>query len=72
LPYGDGGTAEDRTTTAVDLARLAAHALGHDLFRQIVGTAEYTSAVTTADGGSRQAKWQNPNQSLGLGEVMMA
>jgi len=68
LPYGDGGTAEDRTTTAAELARLAAHALRFDLFREIVGTAEYATEVTTADGGSRQAKWQNTNQLLGLGE----
>jgi serine-type D-Ala-D-Ala carboxypeptidase (penicillin-binding protein 5/6) len=65
IPFGDGGTADDHTTTAADLMLLARAAFGHPLFRQVVGTQEHTAAVTTPDGGMREATWRNTNQLLG-------
>ncbi len=66
LPYGDGGTETDRTTTAADLTRMAWHAYQLPVFRAIVGTAQYSCDVRTPDGGTRRATWENTNQLLGL------
>jgi D-alanyl-D-alanine carboxypeptidase (penicillin-binding protein 5/6) len=66
LPYGDGGTETDRTTTVRDLARLAWHAMQLPLFREVVATRRYECDVRTADGGTRRAAWENTNQLLGL------
>jgi D-alanyl-D-alanine carboxypeptidase (penicillin-binding protein 5/6) len=66
LPYGDGGTDTDRTTTAADLTRLAWHAYRLPAFREIVATRDYECDVATPDGGSRRARWENTNQLLAL------
>lgn len=64
-PYGDGGTENDRTTTAHDLTRLAWHALQIPRFRQVVGTRRYECHVWRPDGTTRVAVWQNTNRLLG-------
>lgn len=66
LPYGDGGTAEDRTTSARDLLILARAAMQNPLFRKYVGTRDHKATVRTADGGSRVVSWTNTNQLLSL------
>jgi D-alanyl-D-alanine carboxypeptidase (penicillin-binding protein 5/6) len=65
--FGDGGTEQDRTTTAQDLTRLAWHALKLPLFRQIVSTERYECDVRTPQGDTRRAAWENTNQLLQLG-----
>jgi serine-type D-Ala-D-Ala carboxypeptidase (penicillin-binding protein 5/6) len=64
IPYGDGGSPEDRTTTAADLLRLTRVAMQLERFREIVATKEHTSSITTPDGGERQASWSNTNRLL--------
>ncbi|MCP4710687.1 MAG: D-alanyl-D-alanine carboxypeptidase, partial [Planctomycetes bacterium] len=63
-PYGDGGTSEDRTTTAADLARLAWYAFNNPRFREIVRTREYTGTITGDDGTIRKVRWHNTNELL--------
>lgn len=64
--FGDGGNStDDRTTTARDLIRLAHAAMQNDLFREVVGTKEYSAKVTRPDGSTRIASWTNTNQFLG-------
>ncbi|MEW6305466.1 MAG: serine hydrolase [Verrucomicrobiota bacterium] len=65
-PYGDGGTENDRTTTARDLLRLAHAAMQNPAFRKYVGTRRYECQVKTPDGSARAAVWQNTNQLLGI------
>ena len=65
-PYGDGGTADEFTTTAVDLSRLAWHAFKLPRFRQIVQTRKFTGTLKNADGASRQVTWTNTNQLLNI------
>ena len=65
-PYGDGGTAEEFTTTAVDLSRLAWEAFKLPRFRQIVQTREFTGTLRNADGAVRQVTWRNTNQLLNI------
>ncbi|MEN3941923.1 hypothetical protein WJU23_11560 [Prosthecobacter sp. SYSU 5D2] len=67
ISYGDGGTAEDRTTTVRDLIALAHAAQKHPLFRQITATQTHTTRVRRADGGEREAVWENTNQLLKVG-----
>ncbi|MDZ4288491.1 MAG: hypothetical protein U0984_11065 [Prosthecobacter sp.] len=67
LPYGDGGTADDRTTTAEDLVLLAHEAMKNPLFRAIVKTTEYTGKVRLPKGGTRSLHWENTNLLLKLG-----
>ena len=62
--YGDGGTSEERTTTAADLARMAWCAFKNSRFRELVKTREYTGTITNADGTQRQVTWSNTNQLL--------
>jgi serine-type D-Ala-D-Ala carboxypeptidase (penicillin-binding protein 5/6) len=64
-PYGDGGTAEEFTTTPRDLLRLAHRAMQDERFRQYVGTRRHSTLVTTPDGGQREVTWTNTNQLLG-------
>ncbi|MBE7494622.1 MAG: D-alanyl-D-alanine carboxypeptidase [Verrucomicrobiaceae bacterium] len=64
--FGDGGTEEDRTTTARDLCRLALVAMQHPVFRQIAATRRHEAQVKTADGGMRTAVWENSNKLLSL------
>lgn len=63
-PFGDGGTAEQFTTTPRDLLRLAYRGMQDERFRQYVGTREHTTLVTTPDGGQREVTWTNTNQLL--------
>jgi D-alanyl-D-alanine carboxypeptidase (penicillin-binding protein 5/6) len=65
LPYGDGGTSDDRTTTARDLTRLAWQAMRLPSFREYVGTKHYECRVRQPDGTFRAATWENTNQLLG-------
>jgi D-alanyl-D-alanine carboxypeptidase (penicillin-binding protein 5/6) len=65
--FGDGGTEDDRTTTARDLTRVAWHAMQVPAFRAIVGTPRYEGKVWTTNGTPRVAVWENTNLLLGLG-----
>lgn len=62
--YGDGGTPDDRTTTARDLTRLGWHAMQDARFRQYVATQRHETRVQTPDGGERAVAWTNTNQLL--------
>jgi D-alanyl-D-alanine carboxypeptidase (penicillin-binding protein 5/6) len=64
LPYGDGGTENDRTTTARDLSTLAWTAMQNPLFRKYVSTREHKTTVRSANGESRIVSWTNTNQLL--------
>jgi len=64
-PYGDGGTADEFTTTPRDLLRLAFRAIQDERFRRYVGTRRHSTLVTTPDGGQREVTWTNTNQLLG-------
>jgi serine-type D-Ala-D-Ala carboxypeptidase (penicillin-binding protein 5/6) len=61
IPFGDGGTDADRTTTAHDLLKLGQEAMKNPLFQTLV------KAVSTADGKSREITWENTNKLLTLG-----
>jgi D-alanyl-D-alanine carboxypeptidase len=67
LPYGDGGTAADRTTTAKDLIHLGREAMKNPLFQTLVKTVKYTAQITTPDGSTREGTWENTNKLLKLG-----
>ncbi len=67
IAYGDGGSVEDRTTTARDLVTLAVAARKHALFREVVATADKTATIRLPDGGEREAAWKNTNQLLEIG-----
>lgn len=64
LPYGDGGSPDDRTTTVRDLVTLAIAAREHTLFRKVVASTEKTAAVHLPDGNVRDASWKNTNRLL--------
>ncbi len=66
IAYGDGGTAEDRTTTARDLVTLTIAARKNPLFREVVSTAKYAAKVRQPDGTERDAEWENTNELLKL------
>ncbi len=63
--FGDGGTENDRTTTARDLTRLAWNAMQLPSFRHYVGTQKHSCIVRQANGTFRDAAWTNTNQLLG-------
>lgn len=65
IPFGDGGGADDHTSTVSDLAKLATAAMEDPLFREVVSTKEYTGTVHRPDGTTREATWTNTNQFLG-------
>jgi len=65
--FGDGGTEQDRTTTARDLCRLAFIAMQMPAFRQYVGTLDHRAEIRKADGTARSAIWTNSNKLLALG-----
>lgn len=67
LPYGDGGTNADRTTTAHDLIKLGREAMKNPLFQTLVKTVNYTAQITTPDGSTREGAWENTNKLLKLG-----
>jgi D-alanyl-D-alanine carboxypeptidase (penicillin-binding protein 5/6) len=64
--FGDGGTEDDRTTTARDLLRLAHAALQNERFRHYVSTRRYETEVTTPEGGRRPVAWTNTNRLLDI------
>lgn len=64
--FGDGGTEDDRTTTARDLSKLAHTAMQMPAFRQAVATRHHQALVKKADGTTRQAIWENSNSLLAL------
>jgi len=68
LPFGDGGGARRRTTTAADLCRLAAHALQLPSFRHYVSTREHRGRIRGVDGRIRTTVWTNTNKLLALDE----
>lgn len=66
IPFGDGGTADDRTTTAQELLIVAHAAMQNALFREVVGTVGHATELRQADGSPREIRWQNTNLLLGL------
>jgi serine-type D-Ala-D-Ala carboxypeptidase (penicillin-binding protein 5/6) len=68
IPFGDGGTADDHTSTARDLLLLGRATMEMPLLRQIVGTQTYTALVQDEDGNSAPRTWTNTNRFLGIVE----
>jgi D-alanyl-D-alanine carboxypeptidase (penicillin-binding protein 5/6) len=64
LPYGDGGTPGDRTTSVCDLLKLAWTAMQNPLFRKYIATVKHEATVQTPNGKSRSVSWTNTNQLL--------
>jgi D-alanyl-D-alanine carboxypeptidase (penicillin-binding protein 5/6) len=64
--FGDGGTENDRTTTAADLSRLAFAAMQLPDFRKAVATRYHEARIKKADGSLRSAAWENSNELLKL------
>lgn len=64
--FGDGGTEDDRTTTAQDLCLLAATAMKHPTFREMVATQTHEGVITKPGGTTRKQKWENTNPLLKL------
>lgn len=60
-----GLDASGHQTTASDLARLAATALGNEMFRDVVDTRVYGCRVSGPGGYARNVVWKNTNQLLG-------
>jgi D-alanyl-D-alanine carboxypeptidase (penicillin-binding protein 5/6) len=69
LPYGDGGTGDDRTTTAHDLLKLGQAAVKDATFRSVVKTVKHTAEVLLpgTSGKTRDITWENTNKLLTLG-----
>lgn len=65
IPFGDGGSASDHTSTAGDILKLGRAAMEDSLLRRIVSTAEYTATVYGPDDTTREVTWTNTNQFLG-------
>ncbi|MCC5876612.1 MAG: D-alanyl-D-alanine carboxypeptidase [Candidatus Sumerlaeia bacterium] len=65
IPFGDGGSASDHTSTAGDILKLGRAAMADSLFLKIVSTSEYTATVYGPDGSTREVTWTNTNQFLG-------
>jgi|GEM_PF-467579 len=59
-----GLDAEGHQASASDLALLTRETLRHSLFREIVNTRRHVAEVRTADGETREARWNNTNQLL--------
>lgn len=69
LPFGDGGTPDDRTTSARDLLTLAFAAMQNQDFRKYVATLHHDGEVLQTDGTPRAGRWTNTNQLLLEGQV---
>ncbi len=65
IPYGDGGSGDEMTTTPRDLLTLASRAMQSPKFREYVGTQTHSTVVSTPEGGRREVTWTNTNQLLG-------
>lgn len=61
-----GLTAEGHVSSARDLLKLAAAALSNDLFQQYVSTRQRGCRVEGPDGYTRNVRWKNTNQLLGI------
>ncbi len=68
-PFGDGGTANDRTSTPRDLLLLARAAMQNELFREVVGTTHHQATVNKPDGSTRTIEWKNSNFLLGTNGI---
>lgn len=66
IPYGDGGSTNDVTTSPRDLLHLAWTALQDPLFHRMVNTRHHECTVKQPDGGERAAMWENTNELLGI------
>lgn len=64
--FGDGGTEDDRTTTARDLCRLATAAMREPLFRTWVATRRHSASIRQPDGSLQRVEWVNSNTLLQL------
>lgn len=64
--FGDGGTDDERTSTASDLARLAWTAMQNPVFRKYVGTRRFECAVRMPNGKTRPGIWENSNKLLDI------
>jgi D-alanyl-D-alanine carboxypeptidase (penicillin-binding protein 5/6) len=64
--FGDGGTETDRTSTAIDLVKLAWHARQNPVFRTLAAARTHTAQVQQAKGGTRSQTWENSNTLLTL------
>ncbi|HEX6984065.1 MAG TPA: hypothetical protein VF170_01755, partial [Planctomycetaceae bacterium] len=61
-----GLSVDGHRSTAADLVRLAAAALKHDRFREVVSTRLYGCTVEGDGGYRRNLRWENTNQLLGV------
>ncbi|MGN0158023.1 MAG: D-alanyl-D-alanine carboxypeptidase family protein [Brotaphodocola sp.] len=59
-----GLTESSHLTTAYDLYLILNEALKYPVFREIIGTAEYTANYQDADGNEKQQTWNNSNKYL--------
>jgi D-alanyl-D-alanine carboxypeptidase (penicillin-binding protein 5/6) len=66
IPYGDGGDADARTTTARELLVVAHAAMQHALLREIVATRSHATELRQPDGKPREIRWENTNRLLGI------
>jgi D-alanyl-D-alanine carboxypeptidase (penicillin-binding protein 5/6) len=67
IPFGDGGTDQDRTTTVHDLLKLGQEAMRNPLLQTVVKTVKHTARVEMPDGKWREITWENTNKLLTLG-----
>jgi D-alanyl-D-alanine carboxypeptidase (penicillin-binding protein 5/6) len=65
-PYGDGGTDQDRTTTARDLLIVARAAMRDPIFREVVGSRSHATELRQPDGAPRELRWFNTNKLLAI------
>lgn len=67
IAYGDGGTDEQKTSTAADLCLLAHHGMQYERLRRVVSTPTHVGVLELPSGGEREQRWDNTNQLLTLG-----
>jgi serine-type D-Ala-D-Ala carboxypeptidase (penicillin-binding protein 5/6) len=67
IPYGDGGTDDDRTTTAIDLTKLGQEAMRNPLLQTVVKTVKHSATIGLPNGKTREITWENTNKLLTLG-----
>ncbi len=64
--FGDGGTPADRTTSPLDLLRIAHAAMKNPRFREYVSTRKHSTVASSPDGAQRDVTWKNTNQLLSI------